>query len=153
MELNNSQYVLDPRTWIMYYENLANDKHHNSYLNNSYRRTIQSGGSLTNSAASFMEPITLPQSKPHAQSPIKLVTHAQQQVENAKSEISRAVKKIKRKRGKLQNSNRKSHRGEQKKTKKTKKGGRKNKTNSKKGSVQSVKKRLKNQLIEKDIFQ
>ncbi|CAG2216165.1 unnamed protein product [Mytilus edulis] len=103
MELNNSQYVLDPRTWIMYYENLANDKHHNSYLNNSYRRTIQSGGSLTNSAASFMEPITLPQSKPHAQSPIKLVTHAQQQVENAKSEISRAVKKIKRKRGKLQN--------------------------------------------------
>ncbi|VDI34617.1 Hypothetical predicted protein [Mytilus galloprovincialis] len=95
MELNNSQYVLDPRTWIMYYENLANDKHHNSYLNNSYRRTIQSGGSLTNSAASFMEPITLPQSKPHAQSPIKLVTHAQQQVENAKSEISRAVKKIK----------------------------------------------------------
>jgi len=150
MDLSNSVYVPDPRTWILYYENLANDRRHNSYLNNSFRRTIQSGGSLTNSATSFMEPITLPQSKPREHSSIKLVTQAQQ-VEHAKSEITRAVKKIKRKRGKSQSSIRKSHR-QKKKKKNTKNIRRKKNKTKKKTDIGRSGKNFQNRLITKDIF-
>ena len=151
MDLSNSVYVPDPRTWILYYENLANDRRHNSYLNNSFRRTIQSGGSLTNSATRFKEPITLPQSKPREHSPIKLVTQAQQQVEHAKSEITRAVKKIKRKRSKSQSSIRKSHR-QKKKKKNTKNIRRKKNKTKKKTDIGRSGKNFQNRLITKDIF-
>lgn len=147
MDLSSSIYVPDPRTWITYYDNLANNKQHNSYLNNSFRRTIQSGGSLTNSASGFMEPITLPHNSPREHLPIKLVTQAQQQVEHAKSEITRAVKKIKRKRNKRQSSNRKN-RGQNKKKGNSKNVRGKSKKTKKKKSVGKI----KNVPLNKDIF-
>lgn len=74
-------------------------------MNNSNRKTIQKGGFLNNSTVGFMDPID---HKPIQQtsSKIKVVSPAQQIVEQAKSEIDRSSSTSTRTKRRRQSSNR-----------------------------------------------
>jgi len=155
-------YIPDPQKWVRYYEQLTKEEY-NPHMNNSNRKNIQKGGSLNNSTVGFMDPID---HKPIQQtsSKIKVVSPAQQIVEQAKSEIDRSSSTSTRTKRRRQSSNRihvKRRRTVNNPTsgkRKKKIGSRKTSPSKKKKTTQKrkknigVRKKKVNKKIQKDIF-
>ena len=132
-------------------------------MHNSNRKTTQKGGFLNNSTVCFMDPID---HKPIQQtsSKIKVVSPAQQIVEQAKSEIDRSSSTSTRTKRRRQSSNRtnvKQRRtvnnpasGKRKKKSGSRKttGSKKTKTTQKLKQNIGVRKKKVNKKIQKDIF-
>lgn len=155
-------YIPDPQKWIHYYEQLTKEEY-NPHMNNSNRKTIQKGGFLNNSTVGFMDPFD---HKPiqRTNSKIKVISPAQQIVEQAKSKIYRSSSTSTRTKRRRQSSNRtnvKQRRtvnnpvsGKRKKKNGSRKtsGSKKTKTTQKLKKNIGVRKKKVNKKIQKDIF-
>jgi len=154
-------YIPDPQKWVRYYEQLTKEEY-NPHMNNSNRKNIQKGGSLNNSTVGFMDPID---HKPIQQtsSKIKVVSPAQQIVEQPKSEIDRSTSTSTRTKRIRQSSNRihvkrRTVNNPASGKRKKKIGSRKTSPSKKKKTTQKrkknigVRKKKVNKKIQKDIF-